>query len=1129
MPMLVSPPHAARRTLSTIAVLVSALVAAVSLGTSADEVRAASGDISTVAGAGNGDGRVATTVGFGLITGVAVDSTGNVYFSERLSYRIRKVDAVTKVVSTFAGTGEMGVLGDGGPAAAAQLLGPSALAIGPGNVLYVADSQQVRSIDLTTGTINLFAGKGALAGDGVPAVDATLVDVAALAVDANENVYVADRGDNKIRKITAATGLISTFAGTGTAGSTGDSLMANVATLNQPEGVAVDASSVYISDTGGHRVRKVTIATGMISAYAGSGASGFAGDGGAATAAAMAGPSELSFIDGNLLITDPGTTRVRKVAGGVISTFTGTASAQPAGDGGPANAASYAYPRSIAKDTAGNIYIGDQSGHQVRRITKATLVASTIAGDGTVGNSGDNGPAIDALLGSPWRVVSLSNGDVVYSDQTANVLRRVSATTGVISRFAGTGAADFSGDGGPAVAATMSHPTALAVAPDDTVYFSDQDTRVRKIDPNGTITTVVGTAIQGSTGDNGPANLAQTYYVRGLRVLANGDLILVENGTRIRKVDHATNVITTVAGTGMSLDAGDGGPAIAASFVLATSAVEDSAGNLFVADNNSRKLRRIDALTKTVTTLAGTGASSSTGNGGPATAATFRALSDISIDAANNLYIADLQSNTVRRIDAATGVISAFAGSGSIGFAGDGGPAAAASMTKPSAVSVDPFGNVYVAEYGGQRIRKVDTGAVPFVVPDPPVTDPPVTDPPSTQPPTTDPSDPTTTDPDAGAPSNRYHPVQPDRLLDTRAGIGAALGPLVADGTLVLHVTGAGSASVPPDAVAVVLNITVTDPAAAGYVTAWPCGQPRPSASNLNFVADQTTPNLAIAKLGENGTVCLYTQSTTHLIADINGWYPAGTDLRSVQPERLLDTRFGIGAPTGAVPAEETLVLRVAGAGTTNVPPGAESVVLNITVTDPAAAGYVTAWPCDQPRPTASNLNYVADQTTPNLAIVKLGDTGPSDGPDNGTVCLYTQATTHLIADINGWYPAGSDLHSVQPERLLDTRLGIGAPTGTVPADGAVVLQIVGAGQTKVPADANAVVLNITVTEPEAAGYVTAWPCGEPRPTASNLNYVAGQTTPNLAIVKLGDTGAVCLYTQSATHLVADVDGWYIR
>ena len=372
--------------------------------------------------------------------------------------------------------------------------------------------------------------------------------------------------------------------------------------------------------------------------------------------------------------------------------------------------------------------------------------------------------------------------------------------------------------------------------------------------------------------------------------------------------------------------------------------------------------------------------------------------------------------------------------------------------------------------------------------------------------------------------ATRLTPVVPERLLDTRADsqVGHTGPKPVAGQTISLQVVGAGATNVPATAQAVVLNVTATDATADGFVTVYPCGAQRPTASNLNLRTGDTAPNLVTVKLGAGGTVCLYTQSGTHLIADAAGWYPAAAAFTPVVPERVLDTRSGTQVGyTGAKPtAGQTVELKVTHVGAADIPDDARAVVVNVTATDATADGFVTVYPCGSQRPTASNLNLVANETRPNLVVVKVG-TG-------GTICLFTQTGTHLIADIAGWYPAAAAFTPVVPERLLDTRSGTQVGyTGAKPTAGqTVTLQVTGVGTTNVPSGASLVVLNVTATAATAGGFVTVYPCGSARPTASNLNVLANETKPNLVTVKVGSNGTVCLFTQSGTHLIADIAGY---
>lgn len=366
---------------------------------------------------------------------------------------------------------------------------------------------------------------------------------------------------------------------------------------------------------------------------------------------------------------------------------------------------------------------------------------------------------------------------------------------------------------------------------------------------------------------------------------------------------------------------------------------------------------------------------------------------------------------------------------------------------------------------------------------------------------------------DAAPPGLRA--ITPVRVLDTRELAGKLQGGKV----LELDLRG----FVADSTTAVALNVTVTEPVGEGFLTVFPCDQAVPKASNLNFVSGETVPNLVNAKLSITDTVCFFSNQSTHLVVDLTGTFErgGGAGPQSVPPARLLDTRKPIGVPSvGKLDGGQTLVLQVTDRG--GVPAsGVAAATMNVTVTEPEGSGFVTAYPCDRDRPTASNLNFVAGQTVPNLVTVRLSA--------SGTVCLFTSATTHLVADIAAWYSVNTaqGYHELPPDRILDTREPIGVPTvAKVVGGSTMTLQVAGRGG--VPSTgALAVTMNVTVTEPVAAGFVTIFPCDAGRPEASNLNFSAGETVPNLATVKLSAAGTVCLFSQSTTHLVADVSGYF--
>jgi hypothetical protein len=350
--------------------------------------------------------------------------------------------------------------------------------------------------------------------------------------------------------------------------------------------------------------------------------------------------------------------------------------------------------------------------------------------------------------------------------------------------------------------------------------------------------------------------------------------------------------------------------------------------------------------------------------------------------------------------------------------------------------------------------------------------------------------------------------VAPQRILDTRAGVGTTPHVLGPGEILTLAVPAATQAG----ATSVALNLTATDASGPGFLTAWPCGQPMPATSVLNFVPGQTVANFVTVGLGAGG-VCLAGSAPVHVVGDLMGWFTGTDDFAGSPPSRLLDTRVTRDPLEAGV--ERRLPLG-AGAGYAG-PSGA--VALNITVVSPSADGFVTVYPCG-PRPLASTVNFRAGEIVPNFTIV------PYSG---GEVCLYSLVRTDVVVDSFGWGGHGNGLALESPSRLLDTSNGTGSTSGAASPTNTITLRV--AGRSGVPNDATAALVTITATGGSADGFVTAWPCDQPRPVASVLNLRPGLLRSNAALLRLSQAdGSVCLYAWtvngSAVHLVVDAVGW---
>ncbi len=634
--------------------------------------------------------------------GVAADSAGNLFIADTRNNRIRKVDS-SGVISTIAGTGEGGFGGDGGPATDAQLHFPQGVAIDGAGNLYIADSgnHQIRKVD-SAGIISTIAGtgEGGFGGDGGPASEAQLAAPRGVAVDGAGNLYIADRQNHRIRKVDS-TGTITTVAGGGVGGGAlGDGGPAIETRLIRPNGVALDAAgNLYFTESSA-RIRKVD-AAGIISTIAGTGERGFGGDGGPATEAQLDFPYGVALdAAGNLYFADQVNNRIRKVDSlGVISTIAGTGERGFGGDGGPAVQAQFNWPRGLTMDGAGNLFIADSSNNRIRKVDSSGVI-STIAGPG---ESGDGGPAVDALLRFPRDVALDDLGNLYIAEEHDHRIRKVDSM-GTISTVAGTGERGFGGDGGPATEAQLDFPSGMATDAAGNLYFTEsRAARIRKVNSMGTISTVAGTGERGFGGDGGPATEAQLDFPSGMATDAAGNLYIADQvNNRIRKVD-SLGVISTIAGTGERGFGGDGGPAVQAQFNWPRGLTMDGAGNLFIADQGNHRIRMVD-FAGTISTIAGTGEQGFDGDGGPATEAQLNSPPGVAVDSEGNLYIADLVNHRIRKVDS-SGVISTIAGTGEQGFGGDGGPATDAQLHFPQGVAIDAAGNLYFVDRPNHRIR----------------------------------------------------------------------------------------------------------------------------------------------------------------------------------------------------------------------------------------------------------------------------------------------------------------------------------------------------------------------------------------------------------------------------------------
>jgi streptogramin lyase len=601
------------------------------------------------------------------------------------------------VLTVVAGNGISNADGDGGSAAAAGVLDPRSVAVDAAGNIWIGESVgHVRKVDAATGVITTVAGTNSsgYSGDGGLATNANLSNASGVALDSAGNLFIADTNNHRIRRVDAVTRIITTYAGNGTGTFGGDNGLATAASLNRPQKVSFDnAGNLLIADTNNHRIRRVAAGTGIITTVAGNGTGGFL-DGVVATAAMLKSPSDMTVDSaGNLWIADTSNNRIRRV-----DAVTGIITAYMAGLSAPASVA-------IAGDV---LMIGNTNAFKVLRV-KLTGGCCTDVGNGSLGFSGEGIAATAASLRLPNGVAFDGVGNLYVADSMNNRIRKIAAGTGMITTIAGGSSSGFSGDNGPASAALLNSPLAVAVDDAGNVFIADQNNfRIRRINAaTGTITTVAGSGAIGFGGDGGlaTATAVRISQVTGIAVDRFGNLFLADRANqRIRKVDLATGIITTFAGIGSQGFTGDGSAATGARLSNPTDVAVDSLGNVFIADSGNSRIRRVDKNTQFISTVAGGGAS--TTEGVSATQASIDATA-VKVDGQGNIYIAGSSRQRVQRVDALTQRISTLAGNGQFAFSGDDGPATSASLANPTGVAIDALGNVAIADNSNHRVRFV--------------------------------------------------------------------------------------------------------------------------------------------------------------------------------------------------------------------------------------------------------------------------------------------------------------------------------------------------------------------------------------------------------------------------------------
>ena len=659
-----------------------------------------------------------------LVDGIAVDKNGNIYIAMRDNNIISRVDTHGNL-TRFAGTGESGLSGDKGKATEAQLKTPAGLTFDKKGNLYIADrnNHRIRKVD-TRGIITTVAGNGTagFSGDGGKATQAQLNLPSGVAVDDKGNIYISDRSNNRVRVVDNK-GTITTFAGNGGDGYSGDSGPATKAQLSKPFGLALDKKgNLYIADRENNRVRKVN-PQGIITTVAGDGGFFFMGDNGPSYRASIAGPTGI-VVDKNgiLYIADRNNNRIRSVdTQGMIRTVAGTGQQDYNGESEIARDTNLYLPFGVALDQDGKILIIDRSHYRIRRMDPRRGSIETVAGNGVKMFAGDGGPATGAKLSFPHGIAVDKKGNVIISDKGHYRIRRVSPD-GIIQTIAGTGIRGNIGDDLPALKASIYGATSLKLNDKEEMFIISPSSFVsilRKIDEKGMMRKVLDTVSKNYLESIAKSKYKGKVQTGELAIITTfsdiafdykGNMFISDRiNHQIRKVS-AQGKITTIAGTGESAYYGDGGPASEAAFRDPSALVTDKAGNLYIADAANNMIRKIDTQ-GIVTTFAGNGDHENSGDGGPALKAGIRNMDYLAMSPAGELHIAGMNSHIIRKITKDGNIIT-VAGKGNQGFFGDGGPATKAMLKSPSAITFDSKGNLYISDMGNNRIRKVDTSGI---------------------------------------------------------------------------------------------------------------------------------------------------------------------------------------------------------------------------------------------------------------------------------------------------------------------------------------------------------------------------------------------------------------------------------
>ncbi len=1024
------------------------------------------GVMSTFAGTGTWgylDGAVASAH-FRNPAGLAMDKAGNIYVADSVNQVVRKVTA--SAVSTYAGNGASGYSGDGGAATSATLDNPTGLALDEANNLFIADQGNglIRRVDAVSGVITTVAGGGSTvitaASSSVAARSAALLGPASVAVDLAGDLFIADSFHQTILRVDAVSGYITLYAGSGTGGGTdalGDGEAATSAILNNPTGLTLDAAgNLYVADTGDNMIRMINASTGIITSVAGSGGYGYAGDGGLATSAWLESPMAARLdAAGNLYIADFGNNAIRMklAATGIISTLAGTGTSGYSGNGGLASAATLANPMDVAVGAAGTVFIADYANNVIREVTltqpaisfsSVTAGLASLAQAVTPVNIGNETLTLSGLtISSPFQQTTSTSacsaglalaagadcsldvefapvasgaisGSVALSSNSLNVtgtqtialsgtgvggnapkviVSSSSVSFGTVATGntasqtvtllnSGAGALSIAGISlggssvfslattcGSTLAAGASCTVTLTFAPAGSASYSGTLTFT---DSAGTSPQTVAIAGAGSGGPIGTVSASSVYfspvlngsnYPQSITFSNTGSSSLTISAISLSGTNSTDFNLTTTCGTALAVS-----QSCALSIVFNPGAAGVRTATLTIADNSAGSPHTV--------ALSGTGPTTplqfvpmtpcrvadtrnATGPfGGPILAAGVARSFVIPNGACN------IPANAAAYLINVAVVPSSVLGYLTIWPTG---------LTQPVAATLTSDGRVKanlavvpaglggaVAVYVTQSTHVILDISGYFVA--------------------------------GSSTALKFYPLTPCRIADTRNATGSLGGPSLSAGATRSFPILSSSCSIPATAQAYSLNFTAVPNGALGYITAWPAGQTQPLVSALNAPTGAVTANASIVQAGTAGAVNVYASNNTNLVIDVNGYFAApgsgGLSLYTLTPCRVDDTRSSTGLFSG------TLTVNVT-ASSCGVPGSAQAYVLNATVVPPAALGYLSLWAAGQTQPVVSTLNAVDGVVTSNMAIV------PDAG---GSISAFATNATQLVLDISSYF-----------------------------------------------------------------------------------------------------------------------------